>query len=154
MVAFTEENIKRLLEGGYDKAVRDDKQTFIAFYSYLFHEKDPCTTCNNKLSQYWRLLEEEGVMRLREIQEQINNKKMAKEKEELKEEVSRSNHEGLVEGSFKLRKEIGALQMDFGSAEWFNNDTLTNEIALRYLSINKNRIANFEQYPEDWEAYV
>ena len=44
--------------------------------------------------------------------------------------------------------------MDFGSSEFFNNDTLTNDIALQYLSINPNRIANFEEYPKDWERHV
>ena len=56
--------------------------------------------------------------------------------------------------SFRLRAGINALAMDFGSNEYFNNDTLTDEVALRYLAINRNRIANFEVFPDDWEALL
>ena len=60
----------------------------------------------------------------------------------------------LQEGAFRLKSDIHSLPMDFGSSEFFNNDTLTNDVALRYLSINPNRIANFEKYPKDWEQLV
>ena len=53
-----------------------------------------------------------------------------------------------------MRGDIHSLAMDFGSSEFFNNDTLTNDVALRYLSINPNRIANFEKYPKGWEQLV
>ena len=55
---------------------------------------------------------------------------------------------------FRLRAGITSLAMDFGSGEFFNNDTLTNDIAVRYLKINPNRIANFDLYPENWKELI
>ena len=61
---FTEKSLNELLNGGYEKAVGEDKNTFIAFYAYLFDDNDPCTTCGNKLSGYWNRLVNEGNEKL------------------------------------------------------------------------------------------
>ena len=127
MIEFTEERLNSLLKGGYEKAVGEDKETFIAFYTYLFNDNDPCVSCPHKLANYWNQL--------------------AKKK-------SKNTDSTLQEGAFRLRGDIHSLAMDFGSSEFFNNDTLTNDVALRYLSINPNRIANFEKYPKGWEQLV
>lgn len=126
---FTEEKLNDLIKGGFDKAMKEDKQTFIAFYSFLFNDPDPCTTCGDKLKNYWNKLETSGLNLL-------NQRKMK------------------ADSKFKLRPEITSLQMDFGSSEHFNNETMTDEIALRYLKINPNRIANFETHPENWRELL
>ena len=158
---FSRNRLERLLVGGYDKAVREDKATFIAFYSYLFDDADPCTSCTSKMLGYWRRLTNEGLTKLKRLEE------MARTKEEVKNEVNEAPEtvqENTVQENevneapekcmFKLREGIGALQMEFGSSEWFNNDTLTNDIALRYLAGNPNRIANFAVFPNNWEELV
>ena len=145
MTDFTEEKLNDLLKGGYAKAVGEDKETFIAFYAYLFNDNAPCASCPQKLAGYWDKLAREGVQRLRELQ--LKTAEMAKKK-------TKNTDGTLQEGAFRLRGDIHSLAMDFGSSEFFNNDTLTNDVALRYLSINPNRIANFEKYPKGWEQLV
>ena len=151
-MVFTDEKLNKLLIGGYEKAVSEDKDTFIAFYAYLFDDNDPCTTCGSKLQGYWNRLINEGKEKLR-IK---NNIIMAKNGQNTQEELANEQVSKLTNDkcAFKLRESIGSLAMDFGSSELFNNDTITNEIAVRYLKINKNRIANFEVYPENWEELI
>ena len=145
MTDFTEEKLNDLLKGGYAKAVGEDKETFIAFYAYLFNDNAPCASCPQKLAGYWDKLAREGKSRFTTIQKKTAE--MAKKK-------SKNTDSTLQEGAFRLRGDIHSLAMDFGSSEFFNNDTMTNDIALRYLSINPNRIANFEKYPKGWEQLV
>ena len=142
MMDFSREGLKKLLEGGYEKAVGEDKETFIAFYTYLFNDNDPCVSCPHKLANYWNQLVSYGEDRVRGIEKKI-------------EEMAKRKKNGMLqEGAFRLREDIISLPMDFGSSEYFNQDTLTNEVALRYLSINPNRIANFAEYPENWKEVL
>ena len=163
---FTEESLNKLLNGGYEKAVGEDKNTFIAFYAYLFDDSDPCTTCGNKLSGYWSMLVNEGkeklykklhIMAKKNTQDELQED--LQPKEAVQDNAEQNTQEDLQEDSnepckFRLRAGITSLAIDFGSSELFNNDTLTNDIALRYLKINPNRIANFDLYPENWEALI
>lgn len=163
---FTEESLNKLLNGGYEKAVGEDKNTFIAFYAYLFDDSDPCTTCGNKLSGYWSRLVNEGkeklykklhIMAKKNTQEDLQED--LQPKEAVQDNAEQNTQEDLQEDSnepckFRLRAGITSLAIDFGSSELFNNGTLTNDIALRYLKINPNRIANFDLYPENWEALI
>lgn len=165
---FTEKSLNELLNGGYEKAVGEDKNTFIAFYAYLFDDNDPCTTCGNKLSGYWNRLVNEGNEKLHK-KLKVMARKEQNTQDELHEDLQpteaiqgnaeQNTQEELQEDSnepckFRLRSGITSLAIDFGSSELFNNDTLTNDIALRYLKINPNRIANFDLYPENWEALI
>ena len=80
-------------------------------------------------------------------------------KEAVQDNAEQNTQDELQEDSnepckFRLRSGITSLAIDFGSSELFNNDTLTNDIALRYLKINPNRIANFDLYPDNWEALI
>lgn len=166
MIEFTENGLKNLLKGGYEKAVREDKDTFIAFYAYLFDDNDPCTTCSNKLQGYWNRLVNEGDEKLHKKLKVMAKKNTQDELQEdlqpteaIQDNAERNTQDELQEDNnepckFRLRAGITSLAMDFGSSELFNNDTITNEVAVRYLKINPNRIANFEVYPEDWEELI
>ena len=165
---FTEKSLNELLNGGYEKAVGEDKNTFIAFYAYLFDDNDPCTTCGNKLSGYWNRLVNEGneklhkklkVMARKEQNTQDELQNDLQPKEAVQDNAEQNTQDELQEDSnepckFRLRAGITSLAIDFGSSELFNNDTLTNDIALRYLKINPNRIANFDLYPVNWEELI
>ena len=185
---FTEKSLNELLNGGYEKAVGEEKNTFIAFYAYLFDDSDPCTTCGNKLSGYWNRLVNEGkeklykklnIMAKKNTQDELQEGLQPTEaiqgnaeqntQDELQEglqpteaiqgNAEQNTQDELQEDSnepckFRLRAGITSLAIDFGSSELFNNDTLTNDIALRYLKINPNRIANFDLYPENWEKLI
>ena len=80
MTDFTEERLNSLLKGGYAKAVGEDKETFIAFYAYLFNDNAPCASCPQKLAGYWDKLAREGKSRLITIQKKNrrNGKKQNK----------------------------------------------------------------------------
>ena len=161
---FTEKSLNELLNGGYEKAVGEDKNTFIAFYAYLFDDSDPCTTCGNKLSGYWNRLVNEGKEKLYkklhimakkntqdELQEDLQPTEAVQAEQNTQDELQEDSNEPC---KFRLRSGITSLAIDFGSSELFNNDTLTNDIALRYLKINPNRIANFDLYPDNWEKLI
>lgn len=163
---FTEKSLNELLNGGYEKAVGEDKNTFIAFYAYLFDDSDPCTTCGNKLSGYWSRLVNEGkeklykklhIMAKKNTQDELANEQISElenEKTISSNEEQLTNEDSNEPCKFRLRSGITSLAIDFGSSELFNNDTLTNDIALRYLKINPNRIANFDLYPDNWEELI
>ena len=165
---FTEKSLNELLNGGYEMAVGVDKNTFIAFYAYIFEDSDPCTTCGNKLSGYWNKLVNEGkeklhkklkVMARKEQNTQDELQEDLQPTEAIQDNAEQNTQDELQEDSnepckFRLRASITSLAIDFGSSELFNNDTLTNDIALRYLKINPNRIANFDLYPENWEELI
>lgn len=163
---FTEKSLNELLNGGYEKAVGEDKNTFIAFYAYLFDDSDPCTTCGNKLSGYWNRLVNEGkeklykklhIMAKKNTQDELANEQISElenEKTISSNEEQLTNEDSNEPCKFRLRAGITSLAIDFGSSELFNNDTLTNDIALRYLKINPNRIANFDLYPDNWEMLI
>lgn len=163
---FTIDGLRLLLSGGMEKAMGDGLDSFIAFYSFIFDDSDPCTTCERKLRGYWDAMVIEGMERLTKKLGVMANKKEKMEKVTLDgnaagddlqvAKVANDVAEDVAEDvcSFRLRAGINALAMDFGSNEYFNNDTLTDEVALRYLAINRNRIANFEVFPDDWESLL
>ena len=167
---FTIDGLRLLLSGGMEKAMGDGLDSFIAFYSFIFDDSDPCTTCERKLRGYWDAMVIEGMERLTKKLGVMANKKEKMEKVTLDgnaagddlqvakvaDDVADDVANDVAEKgcSFRLRAGINALAMDFGSNEYFNNDTLTDEVALRYLAINRNRIANFEVFPDDWESLL
>ena len=171
---FTIDGLRLLLSGGMEKAMGDGLDSFIAFYSFIFDDSDPCTTCERKLRGYWDAMVIEGMERLTKKLGVMANKKekmekvtldgnaagddlqVAKVANDVANDVADDVAEDVAEKvcSFRLRAGINALAMDFGSNEYFNNDTLTDEVALRYLAINRNRIANFEVFPDDWESLL
>ena len=173
-MSFTIDGLRLLLSGGMEKAMGDGLDSFIAFYSFIFDDSDPCTTCERKLRGYWDAMVIEGMERLTKKLGVMANKKekmekvtldgnaagddlqVAKVANDVANDVADDVAEDVAEKvcSFRLRAGINALAMDFGSNEYFNNDTLTDEVALRYLAINRNRIANFEVFPDDWESLL
>ena len=165
-MSFTIDGLRLLLSGGMEKAMGDGLDSFIAFYSFIFDDSDPCTTCERKLRGYWDAMVIEGMERLTKKLGVMANKKEKMEKVTLDGNAAGddlqvakvandvANDVADKVCSFRLRAGINALAMDFGSNEYFNNDTLTDEVALRYLAINRNRIANFEVFPDDWEALL
>lgn len=128
---FTREELALLINSGFEQAVKNHKALLLAYYSHLFNDNAPCASCQHLLRGYWEKLSASG---LRLLENKKNRKTM--------------------NGKFKLREELGSVQMDFGSSEYFNNETLTDAVAIRYLKINPNRIANFAEYPENWKALL
>lgn len=97
-------------------------------YQYFFGG-EVCLSCREKLKNYVQ---------------KLKNLELSPMKKEVKP----------LKSSFVLRSEITTLQMDFGSSIYFNNDTLTDDLALQYLRINPKRIANFSHFPENWQTLL
>nr|DAL45090.1 MAG TPA_asm: hypothetical protein [Caudoviricetes sp.] len=52
--------------------------------------------------------------------------------------------------AYKLKNGV-LLQMEFGSSDFYVNETLTDEIAEQYLAKHPGSILFFAEYPEDWK---
>lgn len=52
--------------------------------------------------------------------------------------------------AYKLKNGV-LLQMEFGSSDFYVNETLTDEIAEQYLAKYPDNILFFAEYPKDWE---
>lgn len=52
--------------------------------------------------------------------------------------------------AYKLKNGV-LLQMEFGSSDFYVNETLTDEIAEQYLAKYPGNILFFAEYPENWE---
>lgn len=146
---FSKQALENLLKNDYQKAITQHRNRLVAFYSFLFDEPNPCVSCESKLQKYWQKLQEQGVSILTQKEEKMKKQTKKTDLENIL-VTSETIENQEVTKKFKLKEGIVALQLDFGSAVWFNNDTLTDELALEYLKINPNRIANFSVFPDDW----
>ena len=52
--------------------------------------------------------------------------------------------------AYKLKNGV-LLQMEFGSSDFYVNETLTDEIAEQYLAKYPDNILFFAEYPDDWK---
>lgn len=60
----------------------------------------------------------------------------------------------VADGEFKLRQNIGVLQINFGSGQFISPDNCNKELAIEFLKANPNRISLFESYPADWKELI
>ena len=51
---------------------------------------------------------------------------------------------------FEFKNHLAIYRMEKGSSERVSQNTLTDEKAIEYLSINPERISLFKSYPENW----
>lgn len=159
---FSKQALENLLKNDYQKAITQHRNRLVAFYSFLFDEPNPCVSCESKLQKYWQKLQEQGVSILTQKEEKMKKQTKKTDLENIlvtsevieNQEVTETIENQEVTKKFKLKEGIVALQLDFGSAVWFNNDTLTDELALEYLKINPNRIVNFSVFPENWKELI
>ena len=56
--------------------------------------------------------------------------------------------------NFEFKKLNGIYKMKQGGSVTISNKSMTDEIALEFLSINKERISLFSKYPENWEELL
>lgn len=104
---------------------KDLKAELIEFYKFIYSVK-VCSTCKDKFPTYYQKLVENGVERL-----------------EIK-----SN------GNFKLRNDIGVLQINFGNGQFISQNNSTDELCIEFLKANPNRISLFSEYPENWKTLI
>lgn len=121
------DRLKELLAIPYDELVnnKDLKKEAIEFYKFIYGEK-ACSSCKDKFPQYYKKLMGDGIEKLTQ--------------------KSDSN--------FKLRNNIGLLQINFGSGLFISQTSAPDELCLRFLKENPKRISLFEVYPANWMDLV
>lgn len=55
---------------------------------------------------------------------------------------------------FRFKRERAIYRIDQESKERISNDIITDELAIRFLKVNPERISLFSQYPENWEDLI
>ena len=87
--------------------------------------KKPCYSCKGKLKQYHSEL--------------INSSDLIIDE---------------LKNNFKLRNDIGVVQLDFGSGEFLSQLTSPDGLCIKFLKVNPARISMFEKYPENWKELI
>lgn len=119
--------LEELLTIPYDELVNNKelKKEVIEFYKFIYGSK-ACSSCKDKFPKYYQELMSNGV-------EKLTQK---------------------TESNFKLRTNIGLLQINFGSGLFISQSEAPDELCLRFLKENPNRISLFEKYPENWKELI
>lgn len=117
--------LERMKEIAKNWAVSDnaDRSLLISWYKRRTGNNPQCLSCPGKLEAYGH-----------QILSYINH-------------LTRNNMS--INDEWKL-KSSGLIPVEFGSSEFISNSTMTEDKALRFLSVNPNRIKVFDTYPSDW----
>ncbi len=99
----------------------DLKKELIEYYKFIYGVK-ACSSCKDKFPKYYQELMENGIEKL--------TKKS--------------------ESNFKLRSNIGLLQINFGSGLFISQTEAPDELCIEFLKANPKRISLFEKYPDNW----
>lgn len=121
------ERLKYLLEIPLDVLQNDKelKSELTDYYKFIFNVNG-CSSCKDKFPAYYKKLTENGL-------EKFNV---------------------LTTGNFKLRSEVGMVEMDFSNGQFLSNSNATDDLCIEFLRINPNRISLFEKYPENWKELI
>jgi len=103
-------------------------QRLVSFYRQIYGKNTTCIGCGGKekLINIYNTLKKEGLNIM--------------EKQEKSE--------------FLLKDNVSGIPLEFGSTTFLSVSTLTDELAIKFLSKNKNRIQLFKKYPANWEELV
>lgn len=157
---FTKDRLEFLLSLSIDEAVTSHTREVVAYYAYLFNDPNACASCMNKIRGYYQQLQQKGIQKLEEKmakKQQKTTEKVVENPTTVSEDVAKVVGEaiqGKKKSQFKIKSDISFLQVAFGSSKVFNNDTITDELAIEYLKGNPKRIINFVKYPENWEELI
>lgn len=55
---------------------------------------------------------------------------------------------------FELKAPFAIYKIEKGSADTISNNNMTDELAIRYLKVNPERIELFSKFPENWDELV
>jgi hypothetical protein len=121
------ERLKSLLEIPFEAlaASKDLKAELTEYYKYIFDAKG-CSTCKDKFPIYYKKLKESGVEKLTV----------------------------LTTGNFKMRANIGVMEISFGNGQFISQTNASDEVCIEFLKANPNRISLFEKFPENWKELI
>lgn len=124
---MTVDRLKNLLEIPFESLNldKDLKAELIEYYKFIFNAKT-CSTCKDKFPIYYKKLIESGVEKLSII----------------------------TNGKFKLRKNIGVVEISFGNGKFISHSNADDDTCIAFLKANPNRISMFEIYPDDWKELI
>lgn len=94
------------------------------YYKFIYDVK-VCSSCKNKFPTYYKKLMENGLEKL-----------------------------SLKIDNFKLRNNIGVLQINFENGLFISQTQADDETCIGFLRANPNRISLFEKYPENWKELI
>ena len=119
-----EHKVRELLKIPFEDIYKDLKNRglLIQYYSMVFGSKDLCGTCSGKVKGYYNKLKNKFILKT------------------------------FTMSKFRLKESVGVKQIKFGSSVFISNEIMTDELALKFLAINENRIILFEKFPEDWNG--
>ena len=124
------QKLSELLNESFDVLASDitKLQRLVSFYSRIYGVTPSCLSCggNKKYLEMYNKLKNEGLT-IMSTQEQ---------------------------SEFLLKDGVSGIPLDFGSRVFLSPTTLTDELAVQFLSKNKRRITIFKKYPENWEQLV
>lgn len=126
---MTVERLQELLAISFKEITKENKAELIEYYKFIFSSAG-CSSCKDKFSEYYQKLTANGVEKLTEILQPKEN------------------------SSFKLRDNIGVVQINFSDAEYISPIYAPKELCLKFLKENPNRISMFEAFPIDWKEQI
>ncbi len=121
------ERLKYLLNLPFAELSKDKdlKKELVEFYKFIYGVKG-CSSCKDKFPTYYQKLSTDGVDKLT-----------------MK-----------TSGQFKLRTNIGVLQINFGDGKFISPQNCADEICIEFLRANPNRISLFSDYPANWKELI
>lgn len=127
---MNKERLIELLEMPYTELVNNKelKIELTEFYKEIYGVKT-CSSCKDKFPTYYKDLMQNGV-------EKLEQKEMA------------------ASNQFKLRSNIGGVQINFGDGEFISTEHAPDNLCIEFLRANPNRISLFEVYPENWKDLI
>lgn len=124
---MNKERLIELLSIPYSELITNKslQDEILEFYKFIYDVKT-CTSCKNKFQKYYDKLMVDGI-----------------DKMTIK-----------VDSNFKLRSDIGVLQINFGDGVFISKYYSPDELCIEFLKANPNRISLFEKYPENWKELI
>jgi len=101
------------------------KKEVIEYYKFIYGVKT-CSSCKDKFPQYYKELMANGVDKLTQK----------------------------YESNFKLRDNIGVMQINFGGGLFISKTEAPDELCLKFLKVNPKRISLFDIYPDNWMELI
>ncbi|MCG2611505.1 hypothetical protein LZZ90_08290 [Flavobacterium sp. SM15] len=126
---MTVERLTELLAIPMDELTKEDKTELIEYYKFVYGFKT-CASCKDKFPTYYKKLAVNGVAKLEILLQPVDDTE------------------------FKLRANIGVVQINFGADEFISPTYAPADLCLKFLAVNPNRISMFESYPSNWKELI
>jgi hypothetical protein len=123
---MNKDRLQELLNIPYSELEFDTelKAEITEYYKFIY-DVTACLSCKNAFKKYYDKLMVDGI-------EVLTDKTT----------------------NFKLRSDIGVLQIALNDGTFISQKNAPDDICIRFLSFNPNRIELFTKYPENWKELI